>query len=349
MRRITRSGAHWGVRLAAALTFTCAATSSFAEPGWCESGKTVKLAQITWESGALMTEMVRTVLEKGYGCKTEVVPGATAATETALASNDLQVWAEHWTGRSPIVARALKDGSVKLVGELIPGGDKEGWYVPDYVINGDAKRGIKPLAPQLRSISQLPQYKDLFADDEEPGKGRFYNCPAGWDCERFNNRLLSAYKLGDDYTNFRPGTGGALDAAIASAYERGKPILFYYWQPAGLMAKYHFVQLQGAPYSDACWNTIADPKGAPCASAFKVSHLKIAVSTPFYDTAPAAVAFFEKVSLPLTLDEQMVQQMHDKKLDASTVARSFFEQHPEIWKQWVTPDVAARVQAGLHS
>jgi glycine betaine/proline transport system substrate-binding protein len=181
MRRITRSGARLNVlsgalsnvrsvtRLAAALALACAATSSFAAPGWCESGKTVKLAQITWESGALMTEMVRTVLEKGLGCKTEVIPGATAATETALSKNDLQVWAEHWTGRSPIVARALQDGSVKLVGELIPGGDKEGWYVPDYVINGDAKRGIKPVAPQLRSIAQLPQYKNLFADDEEPG------------------------------------------------------------------------------------------------------------------------------------------------------------------------------------
>ncbi|MDR3096151.1 MAG: histidine ABC transporter substrate-binding protein, partial [Paraburkholderia sp.] len=110
-----------------------------------------------------------------------------------------------------------------------------------------------------------------------------------------------------------------------------------------------FVQLQGAPYSDACWNTITAPKGTPCASAFKVSHLKIAVSTPFHDAEPAAVAFFEKVSLPLALDEQLVQQMHDKKLDAATVARSFFEQHPEIWKQWVTPEVAARVQAGLRT
>jgi glycine betaine/proline transport system substrate-binding protein len=346
MRGITQAC----VRLAAALALTCAATSTFAaEPSWCGSGKTVKLAQITWESGALMTEMVRTVLEKGYGCKTEVVTGATAATETALANGDLQIWAEHWTGRSQIIARGLKDGSVKLAGELIPGGDREGWYVPDYVIHGDPARGIKPLAPQLHSISQLPQYKDLFTDDEEPGKGRFYNCPSGWDCERFNNRLMTAYKLGDDYTNFRPGTGAGLDAAIASAYERGKPILFYYWQPAGLMAKYHFVQLEGAPYSDACWSTIADAKGTPCASAFKVSHLTVAVSTPFYEAQPDAVAFFNKISLPLSLDEQLVEQMHAKKLDASTVAHTFFEQHPEIWKQWVTPEVAARVQAGLRS
>ena len=52
-----------GARLAAALALACAATGSFAAaPGWCGAGKTVKLAQITWESGALMTEMVRTVL-----------------------------------------------------------------------------------------------------------------------------------------------------------------------------------------------------------------------------------------------------------------------------------------------
>ena len=44
MRRITLAG----VRIAAALALTCAATSSFAAPGWCQAGKTVKLAQITW-------------------------------------------------------------------------------------------------------------------------------------------------------------------------------------------------------------------------------------------------------------------------------------------------------------
>ncbi|GAB2884585.1 ABC transporter substrate-binding protein [Paraburkholderia jirisanensis] len=341
---------HAGTRLLAALACAVAAQSSFAGPTWCGAGKTVKLAQITWESGALMTEMVRTVLEKGYGCKTEVVTGATAATETALARGDLQIWAEHWTGRSAIVAQALQQGNVKLVGELVPGGDREGWYVPAYVIEGDAKRGIKPLAPQLHSVAQLAQYKSVFADDEEPDKGRFYNCPSGWDCERFNNNLFKAYDLGSDYINFRPGTGAGLDAAIASAYERGKPILFYYWQPAGLMAKYRFVQLQSAPWSQQCWDTIADARNTkPCASAFKVSHLTVAVSTPFYEAEPDAVAMFGKISIPLSLDEQLVAQMHERKLDAATVAREFFAQHPEVWKQWVSADVAARVAAGLRS
>jgi glycine betaine/proline transport system substrate-binding protein len=343
-----RSGSRLRIAFVGA-TLACAAGSAMAG-GWCGSGKTVRFAQVTWESGSLMTEVVRTILDTGYGCKTDVIPGATAATETALAHNDLQVWAEHWTGRSPIIAKGLQQGSVKLVGELIPGGDREGWYVPEYVIKGDPKRGIKPIAPDLKSIAQLVKYKELFPDDEEPGKGRFYNCPAGWDCERFNNQLLSAYKLKDSYTNFRPGTGGALDAAITSAYERGKPIVFYYWEPSGLMAKYKFVQLDGAPYSEACWKTVADAKdAAPCASAFKVSHLKIAVSTPFYDAEPQVVEFFGKISLPLALDNQLVSEMHEKKLDGPAIAQVFLKQYPQVWKQWVPADVAAKVQAGLKS
>ena len=71
--------------------------------------------------------------------------------------------------------------------------------------------------------------KSVFADDEEPDKGRFLNCPTGWDCERVNTRLLKVLNLDASYTNFHPGTGAALDAAIASAYQRGKPMVFYYW------------------------------------------------------------------------------------------------------------------------
>ncbi|MEM5370310.1 glycine betaine ABC transporter substrate-binding protein [Paraburkholderia azotifigens] len=234
-----------------------AADSTAAKPGsWCSAGKTVHFAGITWESGAFATEVLRQILEKGYGCKTDVVPGSTAATETALAHNDVQIWAEQWTGRSEITAKAVESGSVKLVGDTLPGGTKEGWFVPDYVVKGDPARGIKASAPGLASVADLPKYKNVFSDDEEPNKGRFLNCPSGWDCERVNTPLLKVLRLDDSYTNFRPGTGAALDAAIASAYTRGAPILFYYWGPAALMAKYRLTELKMPAYNDACWQTL---------------------------------------------------------------------------------------------
>jgi len=52
----------------------------------------------------MYTSLIRTVLEQGYGCKTELVTGSTAATETALVSNDVQVWVEQWN-RTDIIKK----------------------------------------------------------------------------------------------------------------------------------------------------------------------------------------------------------------------------------------------------
>jgi glycine betaine/proline transport system substrate-binding protein len=55
--------------------------------------------------------------------------------------------------------------------------------VPRYIVEGPGA-----VAPGLRSVADLPDYVALFADPEEPGKGRFYNCPAGWVCEVINSK-----------------------------------------------------------------------------------------------------------------------------------------------------------------
>jgi glycine betaine/proline transport system substrate-binding protein len=327
-----------------------AAGSAHAADTTCGGGKTVHFAGITWESGAFATEVLRQILEKGYGCKTDVVPGSTAATETALAHNDVQVWAEQWTGRSEITAKAVASGSVKLVGDTLPGGTKEGWFVPDYVVKGDPARGIKPSAPGLVSVTDLPKYKEVFEDDEEPTKGRFLNCPSGWDCERVNTRLLKVLKLDDSYTNFRPGTGAALDAAIASAYSRGKPILFYYWGPAALMAKYQLTELKMPPYNAECWKTLRDESStSQCASSYMVSHVTVGVSTPFYNDDPQLMAMFKKVQFPMDFLNETILDMSVKKIDGSTMATQFLRTHPEMWKQWVPADVASKIQASLAS
>ncbi len=193
------------------------------------------------------SEVLRYIAEKGYGCKTDTVPGSTAATETALARNDLQVWGEQWTGRSEIIAKGVADGQGQADRRHAAGRHQR--RLVRAGIRHQGRPGARHQADRRRtstSVADLPKYKDLFEDDEEPGKGRFLNCPAGWDCERVNSRLLKVLKLDDSYTNFRPGTGAALDAAISSAYQRGKPILFYYWEPAALMAKYKFVATEDA-------------------------------------------------------------------------------------------------------
>ena len=89
-------------------------------------------------------------------------------------------------------------------------GATEGWWVPEYVIKGDPERGIKPLAPELKSVADLPRYKEVFRDPEDPSRGRFLNSPTGWTSEIVNSQKLKAYALNDSFVNFRTGSGAAL-------------------------------------------------------------------------------------------------------------------------------------------
>lgn len=307
----------------------------------------VRMADQTWESASFTTQLIQLILTYGYGCDVDVVPGTTAATESALALNDLHIIAEQWSGRSPIIEQAIEKGDIQIVGDTLKGGAEQGWYVPDYVVHGDPQRGIEPMAPDLKTWRDLPRYKDLFTDPEQPAKGRFLNCPTGWVCEQTNSRLLQIHGLEDDYTNFRAGTGAALDSAISAAYEQGVPILFYYWQPAGLMAKYRFYKIEQEPFDPVCWDAIVSGQGELCPSDFLLARLSVAVSTPFAQEHPELIAFFEQLQFEPDVLNAAILTMTEQRLSPEHVALDFLRTQPDAWQDWLPPEVATQMKVKL--
>ena len=330
-----------------ALPPPAAAATAESAPTACNGGEAVRFADQNWESAAFTTHVLARILTDAFGCKTEVVPGTPAAAEAALAQNDLHIISEIWTGRSPIIEDAIAAGSVKVVGDTLQGGAEQGWYVPEFVVKGDPERGIKPLAPDLHTWQDLAQYKSLFRDPESPDKGRFLNCPTGWVCEATNSRLLSLYGLDEHYTNFRAGTGAALDAAISSAHERGQPLLFYYWAPAGLMAKYRLHRIELPPFNQACWETIVSGEGKPCPTDFLKARLAIAVSAPFAEANPEITAFFERVSFEPDQLNRAILEMTEERVAGDAMAERFLKQNPELWQGWLDAARASRLEASL--
>jgi len=305
-----------------------AAAGASQAAGWCESGKPVKFAGLNWESAMLLTDVLEVVLNKGYGCKVDSLPGNSITMENALGTNDIQIFAEEWVGRSEVWNKAAAAGKVVGVGAPVVGA-VEGWYVPRYVIEGDAKRKLAAKAPNLKSISDLAQYSAVFKDQEEPNKGRFYNCPAGWTCELENTDMLKSYGLEDKFTNFRPGTGPALDAAVLSSYKRGEPILFYYWSPTPLMGQVDLVRLE--------------EKGGET----KTIDIKVGVSKVFNEEAPELVAMLAKVNLPIDLLNQNLARMTKERIESPKLAQIFLKEHPEVWHAWVSEDAAKKIDASL--
>jgi glycine betaine/proline transport system substrate-binding protein len=315
---------------------------------WCTSGKPVKFAEMGWDSAKFMTEVIRYVLEKGYGCKTDETPATNAIALEAVSTGDLNVVVEYWAGRTPAYENAARDGRVKIVGSLVKGGSVEGYYVPAYVIKGDPARGIKPLAPDLKSMADLPRYKALFTDPEDPSHGRLYSCPIGWQCESDTAQKLKAYKLQADFEDFHPGSGPALDSAIESAFTRGKPILFYYWEPSTILGRFQAIRLEEPAFNDACWKTINGSKDpAPCGSASPPTSLRVVVSNSIANGDPALLSLFEKVQFPMSVIDDTLAKMATDKVPPQQAAVDFLKRHPSQVGEWVPDSVAQKVIASL--
>ena len=299
----------------------------------------IKFGALTWESGQFTTGVLKYITENGYGCQVTEVPGAGPALENALLQDDIQVIGEQWIGRSPILEQAIEDKKVAIIGDTLEGGATQGWYVPKYVLEEN---------PGLRRYQDLPKYAELFKDPEDPSKSRFMNCPSGWACEIFNTRLLKNTGLDKTFNSVHPGTGAALDAEISSAFEQHKPLLFYYWQPTGLMAKYDFVPLEFPAHDDACWQDLLIADGtSDCISGFPVSPLSIAVSTPFIQSNPELTDFFKQVNFTSDQLNGAILEMNENKRSGDEQALVFLRQNPDIWQTWITPEAAQKMAATL--
>jgi len=189
----------------------------------CETNRTIVFADYDWESARVHNRIAQFILEKGYGCKTDALPGTSIPLITGLGRGDIDVSMEIWYNLSrDIIDRLESEGKIQRIGVNFPDA-VQGWFVPTYVIKGDEKRGIKPMAPDLKSVFDLPKYKDLFRDPEEPTKGRFYNGVLGWFAEKVNTKKLKAYGLDKHYQlpprhRRRPGGGHRLRLRAGPAH-----------------------------------------------------------------------------------------------------------------------------------
>ena len=307
----------------------------------CDIDRPVVFADLNYGSAQFHTAVASRIIKDGYGCNVDSIPGDTIPLINGVARGDADIIMEIWTA-NPAQAwvDAEKAGQTIALGTTYPDAT-EGWFVPTSIVSGpDA------VAPDLKAVSDLPKYIKLFADPEEPGKGRFYNCPAGWQCEVVNSKKLIAYGLDDKYTNFRPGTGEALSAAAEAGALRNKPVLFYYWGPTWLLGKYDFTRLEEPPYDKTVWDAMMASDHPTLATAYPVSKVIIGANKKFADSAPALTAFLKAYSSTNAATSAALAYMRDKDATPDEAAVNFLKNTQE-WTKWVPADVAARVKAGL--
>jgi glycine betaine/proline transport system substrate-binding protein len=108
-------------------------TSSSQADGHCGD---VTIAEMTWQSAAVLAHMDAKILSAGYGCNVELVPGDTMPTGTSMIEKgEPDIAPELWTnGLGPLLAPAVAEGRIGSAGESIVGGAVESWWIPAYML-----------------------------------------------------------------------------------------------------------------------------------------------------------------------------------------------------------------------
>ncbi len=305
------------------------------------SAKPIKavFADADWDSIRFHNAVAMLIGEAAYQIDGEEVTGTTPITYNALKTGDIQVYMELWTDNLATYREDLEAGAFRELG-LNFGDDMQGFYVPRYVIEGDASRGIEPLAPDLKHVKDLKKYSHVFPDPDDPSKGRLYGAISGWSVDEIMRNKFAFYGLNENFNYIDPGSGTTLAASISAACEKGEPIVAYYWEPTWIMGKYDLVLLEDAPYQEELYF-----EGKCACPAVPVM---VGVSNDFYEAAPEFCAFLSNYQTSSALTSEALRYMEETGATEAETAKWFLKQHDELLDQWLPADKAELVRAALN-
>ncbi len=331
-------------KLVATSAFGLIASAGAAMASDCGS---VSIAEMNWASAELMANVDALILEEGYGCDVELIPGATQTTFASMSEKGQpDVAPELWINAvaTPLAAAKEEGTLVALNGGPITGLG-EGWWVTKKFTQDH---------PELDTVEKVLARPDLFPYVEDESKGAFMGCPAGWGCQLVNANLFRAYDMeAKGWTLVDPGSAAGLDGSIAKAVERDDTWFGYYWSPTSIIGKY---ELQMLPFEaeyagkDNWDNCIALPEQdcmEPKATSWVESEVETVVTDDFVAQAGPAAEYFAARVFPGEVMNAMLVYMSENQATGKDAAYEFLETQPDVWTQWVPADVAEKVKAGL--
>ncbi|MCP8617261.1 ABC transporter substrate-binding protein [Salirhabdus salicampi] len=293
-----------------------------------------------WDSVRFHTALAQYIVENGYGYETDAVTGSTPITLTGLKNGDVDAYMEVWTGNSSeLYDEIIESGEVVELGVNFDD-NAQGFYVPTFVIEGDDKRGIDPIAPDLKTVADLAKYPELFQDPENPDKGRIMGGPSGWDATMIMEEKVSTYGLDDKYNFFKPGSAAALAASIETAFQKGEPWVGYYWEPTWITGKYDLTLLEEPQFSQEKWDN-------GYGSEFPPNEVVVAATQSLPERAPEVAQFLTDYQSSSLLTAEALAYMQENDAQINDAVIWFLEEKEDVWTTWVDEEVEAEVKDSL--
>ena len=199
---------------------------------------------------------------------------------------------------------------------------------------------------------EILEHPEWFPSKEDPSKGAFVGCPAGWGCQLANANLFRAFEMEKKgWVLVNPDISANWKGSIAKAVDSGNPWFGYYSSPSEIVGKYDLIPVDfGVPYAgDENWTCITQKECAdPKPTAWIENNVHTIVTSQFSEKAGTKVmTYIKKRTYPVDVMNKMLAFMVDEQASGNDAAMEFLKTHENTWTKWVPAKVAEKVKTGL--
>lgn len=279
-----------------------------------------------YSSSTIQAELLSQVINKLGGDTKVVAMGDIAAAFPAVAKQPNLFDPEQWRMlEEPLFKKYVDEEKSVVSFEKSELTGEEGWYVPTYVIKGDAARGIKATCPGLPDWKALNACANSFATSRTGDKGQIMSIskayePAYGDVQRIENLDLN-YQL-----EFA-GSTAALDAEWKRAYDRGEPFLALAWKPTYTGLKYDLTRVEFPPYTPECWGTTYACNWG------EVGNQSLA-NPKFAEKYPTVARIIKSYNLNDSQILAIMTSIQEKGSAPKDAVTQWIADNPKVWQAW---------------
>ena len=224
----------------------------------------------------------------------------------------------------------------------------EGWWITP---------GTIEKIPEIKGMTavEILEHPEWFPYKEDPSKGAFVGCPAGWGCQLANANLFRAFEMEKKgWVLVDPGSAAGLDGSIAKAADSGNTWFGYYWNPTSIIGKYGLipvdfgVKFAGRDNWDNCITKAEQDCADPKPTAWTKSEVNSIVTANFAKSGGKdALKYVKKRTFPGEVMNGMLVYMADNQAKGSDAAIEFLKKHEDVWSKWVSSGAAKKIKAAL--
>jgi glycine betaine/proline transport system substrate-binding protein len=313
---VIRSTRHAAAALSLAL-FVGACASGAGGSGTGDGS--VTLVANPWPGSYANAHVAAQLLESEFGLDVDVAEIDENAQWAGLDGGEYDAVLEVWpSGHAENYATYIDElGTVEDIGELGAVG-QIGWFIPTYLLDE---------YPEMATWEGLEGNEGIFATAETGSSGQFLAADPSF--VQFDETIIS--NLGLDLTVVQSGSEAAQLSAVETAIQNEEPVIFYFYTPHWLHAKYDLTLVELPEYTEGCEEPAEERTcGYPQDVLFK------AAAADLSEREPEAYAFLQAFQMQNEWQDAITFMIDEEGIEASEAAARWIEENEEAWRPWVS-------------